>query len=165
MHSRRTILLGIPLLLLLIAVVAFLVMENRPDTPVAISLIGYTNSSSGSKFALFGITNSTRYAIWRLFPGVEQEGDIHIHAPVFSPSLPWMPRTPIKGGDILIIAVGVPNELVKWRVQLTYQERTIPEKIRDFAISHGRPVPWRLGPVTILGEPRYHVAVSSWQTN
>ena len=155
------------LLAMTIAIILVLTTAHRrTESPgVTVGFIGYTNSTTGSRFGLFAITNGDRLSIQRLSPGVEIEGTTGLRAPGFSPNLPWLGRNPLKSGAIQTIAVGVPLDPGRWRLCIRFQRRTIAERLRDFVMKHGHPVPVTVGRLTILGPPQYSSTNSSWLTN
>jgi hypothetical protein len=148
----------------LVALVAF--FHSTPAASgIGFGFIAYTNSPSGSQYALFGVTNFNKLPIQRLSPGIEFDGDRAVHAPEFDPALPWLPRTPLEKGHFKLIAIRVPPGAAKWRLRLQYQSLTIPERLRDYVMRHGHSVPLSLGPIPILGPPQYHSTNSEWITN
>jgi hypothetical protein len=156
-------LLATTAILLWIAVAA--VIQKPSATGLAIGFLGYTNTSTGTRFALFRITNLDRVPVQRLSPAVELDGIPGLRAPVFNPGLPWLSSTPIAPGASHTIAVGVPLDLGQWRLCLRFQRLTLAERMRDSLIAHRRPVPLALGPITLLGPPQYSSTNSSWITN
>lgn len=164
-HSTKVALIALVVALALIWLRTF-ARPRASASGVCVAFLGYTNSPQGSRlFGLFGITNQDSLSIQRLSPGVEIEGMNNLHAPVFNPQLPWVQRAPLSSGDAEIIAVGVPQDPGRWRLCLRFQRRTIPERLRDYCISHGHPVPLTLGRFTILGPPQYDSTNSLWLTN
>ncbi len=155
-------------LLVLLLIFTSLVITTPPGVSnfgVMIGFLGYTNDVNGRRFGVFGITNEDRFEVQRLSPAVEIEGMPGLHAPIFNPNLPWLRRTPLRRGGSQTIAVGVPLEPGKWRLSLRFQRRTVPERLRDYLISHGHPVPVAMGRLTILGPPEYSSTNSAWLTN
>lgn len=149
-----------------VVLVLWLVRSSRTaGSRVTITFLNYTNSPGGTRYALFGITNLSHFEIERLTPAVELAKDPNARAPGYDPMLPWIPKEPLKPESATLVAVRVPPEQGEWRLLLRYQYRTLPEKLRDFCLSHGRPVPLTLGPITLLGPPQYSGTNTAWLAN
>ena len=170
MKQRYPILLGV--FALAVAVGALLVMRTRPRTVTAgvdINFLGYTNSASGARFALFNITNGDTISIERLSPTVEVQSEPNLQAPSTSPDLPWLRPAPLESGASCTIAIGVPGARPhlgagtgRWRVHLRFERRTVSESVRDVWMGRGDTTPVRFGPFTLLGPPQYEFIKSSW---
>ncbi len=165
-HMKQSTKIGLIMVVLWLALVWLLTLA-RPRASasgVCVAFLGYTNSAEGSRFGLFGITNQDSLSIQRVSPGVEVEGMNNLHAPVFNPALPWLKRGPLKSREAEIIAVGLPLDPGRWRLCVRFQRCTIAERLRDYCMSHGHPVPLTWGRFTILGPPQYTSTNSIWLT-
>ncbi len=163
MRIRRPhYLLALALLVALGVVLSFGV-HGRFRSSVVVTFLAYTNSPHGDPYALFGITNFDMLSVERLSPSVEIDDDPNPHAPGFDPALPWLPRSPVKPSDSKVIAIRVPPEASsRWRLVVKFERLTVPERLRDYVLSRGRPVPLSIGGLTILGPPYFCSTNSSW---
>ncbi len=163
MRVRRPYYLAALALLAALGVVLSFEVHGRSRPSVVITFLAYTNSPHGDQYALFGITNFDRVPVERLSPSIESDDNPNPRAPGFDPSLPWLPRSPLKPGDSKVIAIRVPAEAYsRWRLLLKFERLTLPEKLRDYVLSRGHPVPRSIGGVTILGPPCFCSTNSAW---
>ena len=154
----------IPALLIAIAVAAACLpaLSRQRAAGVVVTFMGYTNPPTGERVALFGVANSSGYAIERLSPAIELEAQPGLRAPGLNPTMLTLTRSIVGRGHTVVLPIAVPTAGGRWRLLLRYQLLTLGQIARNFLMSHGHAVPFSVGPLTLVGPPEICTTHSAW---
>lgn len=176
MRSRPKYCLLIAALTAVLVFAIFTLGNRRPATPDAISLkfVGFTNAAndpSHTPFAMFSVSNCTRYSIRWWGSWSEIEGHREQLARIVNPSLPQFTNGPVfRPGESFEFAVGNPiqaPESGRWRFNMEFSRYAFQERWLDLSFSH-RSIPVKLGPIVltdpgrVMNPTNHVVARSEW---
>lgn len=125
--------------LVLIAAAAVIYWTASKDTSplnVAVTFAGFTNDSTGTRMAVFAVTNLGNRTAWR-WSGCSLEGG-GLRASMFVG-----PSALLKAGATEVITFAAPTNLAPWRATLLCAENDWRRKLFSLTGSKGLPNSWR----------------------
>ena len=123
MHSSRNRWLLCTLVFVAALLLLGIYLKRAASAPkVAASFLNYTNTTGANnrQFVVVTFGNRERVPIQWHDVYVEEAGSSEHHAPVMNPGLPWITKPSLESGESEVLAVGKPNEQVRWRVCWDY---------------------------------------------
>jgi hypothetical protein len=111
MRKKATILKLVVLGGLAIGLVVFAFSSPRITTPL-VTFVGYTNDASGSRRAVFTITNQGAQALDLLMSTNMSIEAKHPLSPVNTRGVVNAALEPLNAGDVLTVSIGMPNTTV-----------------------------------------------------